>query len=581
VEEFPILTFYRWSLAGLAAGPEGDIWVLQGTLYENWGESMLERITPTGTLTGSIRLPTDLDGSDIVQGADGNMWITETRGGGEAPDEIARVTPAQEVTEFPITETQNSPGEARSPVSLTRGSDGVIWFTDRRPAPHGPTFIGRINSGGAIAEYPIPTGTSRQLPEEGEPAGIALGEGGDVWFTDDGHDAEGHNLVGEVTPTGTITEYPVPAVGSDPTAITRGADGNMWFTAPGVERVDRVTPSGEVTEFSAPYVSGSLRAIVLGPDGDVWYSEDPRYASAAAPGFGAIAPDGTGKLITPTFVANGEPENLTLGPEGAIWFEDQHFAGAEGEGFTYVGRFTVPFAPTATAPPSISGNAVEGQFLTALPGAWQHEPQAFAYQWQRCTAAGTECHDLPGATAASYGLGSADAGGTMRVLVTATNLAGSTTATSASSATVAEIPPTVVHVRIVGVTLTWRFVPAAHGRSRTRVLTLHHLAPGQTVQTICAGKGCIFGHAHSTGFHAPRCRKGRCEYVRTVGHTTDLNLGQLLGAAKLAPGAVITIVVTQPGQIGKAYQLTVKRHGEPTLRVTCRSPGSLTEMAKC
>ena len=93
--------------------------------------------------------------------------------------------------------------------------------------------------------------------------------------------------------------------------------------------------------------------------------------------------------------------------------------------------------PTNTSPPTISGNAVLGSTLTASPGSWSgNTPITYASQWQRCDSAGANCNAVSGATSSAYALGAADVGNTMRVVVTATNSAGSGVATS--------IPTTVV-----------------------------------------------------------------------------------------------------------------------------------------
>jgi len=65
----------------------------------------------------------------------------------------------------------------------------------------------------------------------------------------------------------------------------------------------------------------------------------------------------------------------------------------------------------------------------------------FSYQWQRCDSGGGSCVPVAGATASSYLLVSGDVGKTMRISVTASNTAGSATASSAATAVVAGTPP--------------------------------------------------------------------------------------------------------------------------------------------
>jgi hypothetical protein len=94
-------------------------------------------------------------------------------------------------------------------------------------------------------------------------------------------------------------------------------------------------------------------------------------------------------------------------------------------------------APANTSPPTISGSAQQGQTLTASTGAWSNSPTSYAYQWQRCDSNGSACASIAAATGQTYALDAADAGSTLRAVVTATNAYGSASATSAATAAVA------------------------------------------------------------------------------------------------------------------------------------------------
>jgi alpha-tubulin suppressor-like RCC1 family protein len=98
-------------------------------------------------------------------------------------------------------------------------------------------------------------------------------------------------------------------------------------------------------------------------------------------------------------------------------------------------------APTNTSLPAISGTVTQGQTLTASTGAWSDYPTSYAYRWDRCVASGAICADIGGATSGTYVLALGDVGSTMRVIVTATNAYGSTSATSSQTATVTGLPP--------------------------------------------------------------------------------------------------------------------------------------------
>lgn len=88
--------------------------------------------------------------------------------------------------------------------------------------------------------------------------------------------------------------------------------------------------------------------------------------------------------------------------------------------------------PVNTAVPTISGTVSIGQVLTSTTGTWTGVPTpTFAYQWQRGTT------NISGATSSTYTIQLGDGGYTLRCVVTATNSAGSASANSANTSTVA------------------------------------------------------------------------------------------------------------------------------------------------
>lgn len=89
-------------------------------------------------------------------------------------------------------------------------------------------------------------------------------------------------------------------------------------------------------------------------------------------------------------------------------------------------------APAVSTAPSISGNALAGETLSAAPGSWTGSPTSYVYSWLRCGSTGP-CSAVTGATAASYVLSTADAGQTVRVAVTAVSTSGSATAVSGAT----------------------------------------------------------------------------------------------------------------------------------------------------
>lgn len=121
--------------------------------------------------------------------------------------------------------------------------------------------------------------------------------------------------------------------------------------------------------------------------------------------------------------------------------------------------------PVNDALPAITGTPRVGQSLSGSTGTWTGSPApTYARQWLRNGTA------ISGATGASYTLVSADAGANITLRVTATNPAGSATATSASVGPVTSVPantaaPSVTGDLTVGSVLTttngsWSGTPA-------------------------------------------------------------------------------------------------------------------------
>lgn len=81
--------------------------------------------------------------------------------------------------------------------------------------------------------------------------------------------------------------------------------------------------------------------------------------------------------------------------------------------------------PSNTVAPSIAGTAAVGSTLTCTPGTWVGSPApTLTRKWQ---AGGV---DIPGATGLTYVVAAGDAGKSIRVVETGTNVLGSASANS-------------------------------------------------------------------------------------------------------------------------------------------------------
>ncbi len=160
-----------------------------------------------------------------------------------------------------------------------------------------------VCNGNVITEYPVPIANA-------SPAGITKGPDGNVWFTE----ANTHQIA-RITPSGTVTEYGIPTAGT-PWDIVTGPDGNLWFTELFGHKIGRITPTGTVTEFIVPAAGSylALTGITSGPDGNVWFTETNENQ------IGRITPSGT--ITEFTLPTGGAPFGIVTGPDGNLWFTD-------------------------------------------------------------------------------------------------------------------------------------------------------------------------------------------------------------------------------------------------------------------
>jgi hypothetical protein len=129
--------------------------------------------------------------------------------------------------------------------------------------------------------------------------------------------------------------------------------------------------------------------------------------------------------------------------------------------------YAIYWLPTArnTAPPVVTGTKVVGQTLSTSAGSWAAGGAApFSYQWQRCSASAKSCVDIPGATATTYKLTSADGGHVVRSTVSATNVNGlSPAAASAGTTAVVDVPAATKAPHISGRTRVGKKLSGSHG----------------------------------------------------------------------------------------------------------------------
>src|SRR5207245_1498719 len=111
---------------------------------------------------------------------------------------------------------------------------------------------------------------SQGITAGSQPSFITPGPDGNLWFTE--YNA---NKIGRMSPTGSVREFTIPTSNGGPAGITAGPDGNLWFTelSSNGNRIGQVTPSGTISEFPLPAGSRGPLGITAGPDGALWFTE--------------------------------------------------------------------------------------------------------------------------------------------------------------------------------------------------------------------------------------------------------------------------------------------------------------------
>ena len=154
----------------------------------------------------------------------------------------------------------------------------------------------------SVAEFSIPTANSTAFS-------ITAGADGNIWFTE-----TGGNKIGRISLAGAITEFSAPGA---PGGITAGPDGALWFTEIGGNKIGRMTTAGVITnEFAIPTPGAAVHEITTGSDGALWFAE------AGTDKIGRITTSGVVTEFSTGLAAGSTPFDIVSGPDGALWFTE-------------------------------------------------------------------------------------------------------------------------------------------------------------------------------------------------------------------------------------------------------------------
>ncbi|MHB1534556.1 MAG: virginiamycin B lyase family protein [Acidimicrobiales bacterium] len=137
-------------------------------------------------------------------------------------------------------------GRHQSVMALLTAAAMIVAGPLARAVVAGPAGAA-VASGPVIVEYPVsPSESSLGV----DPRQITAGPGGNLWFTEQVADK-----IGRITPSGTITEFPLPTGNAGPARITAGPDGNLWFTEQNANQIAVITPPASLASQTITFNS--------------------------------------------------------------------------------------------------------------------------------------------------------------------------------------------------------------------------------------------------------------------------------------------------------------------------------------
>lgn len=304
----------------------------------------------------------------IVEGQDGDVWVAVS-GEKAGSNDVARITPAGEVKEFPL-----SAGgvEFAGASGIARDAEGHLWVTgEGKVAKFRPV-------GGQVSETAIEDlAQVRGAANGGAP--IVLGPDGRMWiataedvvaFKPTETDLENHrelialaglnphdiDVAGQLLAIadqtrivtlktdGTLAkEYPL---GGFSQGVAGTPEGLFAYSEPGNaehQQVGLISPPNALAPIVTPEGKGDPFGVTVGADGAFWFV-------LGATGFGELArlaPAGTTLERFPGMLKDGLERQIAAGPGNTLWVT---VSKAESEGVARYSGVEAPRVPTPHPP---------------------------------------------------------------------------------------------------------------------------------------------------------------------------------------------------------------------------------------
>lgn len=295
-------------------------------------------------------------------------------------------------------------------------------------------------------------------------------------------------------PGATLSAYTLVSTDLSSTFRVQVTASNPAGAATATSAASAAVNSGPPLNTTPPAVSG------VAQDGRSLQTTDGTWSNAPTSyGYQWLRCDSSGANCVAIAGATASSYALTSTDVGSTIRSQVVASNADGSGSASSTATAVIAAapPVSTSPPVVSGTPKPGQTLSSSSGSWSGTtPMTFTYQWLRCDSSGAGCAAIGGATAATYAVGSADVGSTLRVQVTAANAGGSGQAASAQTAVVTNLQ-TLTFTGTLSKSLTSLSFPLALGAgeadatltlSKPASVTLKLLNSGGTVVGQVTGK---------------------------------------------------------------------------------------------
>jgi virginiamycin B lyase len=230
VTEFP--TADGTAPFGVTAGPRGEYVSLN---------SSIGRFDHRGNLT-TIPIPSDHAGAGwLTTDRSGAIWISERNAG-----KIGRLSPNGSLVEFQLPSSSTTAGPQGSVVT----PGGTLYVTDQA----NNTIVRLDPRTGQTTSFPVPT-------LDATPLGLTLGSDGALWFIERSADQ-----IGRMTLDGAFREWSLTP-GSFPNRIVTASDGAVWFTELFGGKIGRMSMNGTLTEYP---IDGGPVGITVGRDGQLY-----------------------------------------------------------------------------------------------------------------------------------------------------------------------------------------------------------------------------------------------------------------------------------------------------------------------